>query len=282
MNAASGQLGYRLGLPAWAFAGWQDVYFPRSQAALAEYARVFNAVEGNTTFYRVPTPKNVAAWREALAGRDFEICFKLPRTVTHERTPRLDDLNEFLQTIAPLGEHLGPLLVQLPATVDTAALAALNPVFDALPSAWRCVVEVRHPEFFDAPDRLAPLLERLGAGRVAMDTRALYRGDQRHPEVVNALHEKPDVPVLDELWHGLSFTRLVLHPDGNNAAYVDDWVARTAAHLEAGITSYVMIHCPNNQHCPPFARRFHDALAARHPAAGMLPDWPVPTQASLL
>ncbi len=275
-------LGYRLGLPAWAFSGWQDTYFPRGQAALASYASVFNAVEGNTTFYRVPTAARVDSWREALAGRDFEICFKLPRTVTHERTPQLDDLRAFLRAVERLETHLGPLLLQFPATVDAAAINAMTALFEALPAGWRYVVEVRHAEFFAAPERLTPLLDRLGAGRVSLDARALYEGNTLHPEVVRALHEKPDVPVLDAVWHGLAFTRLVLHPDGRNEAYLQRWAHRVAAQRQAGIDSYVMIHCPNNQHCPAFARHFHEALAAQYPDAGTLPGWPVPQQASLL
>jgi uncharacterized protein YecE (DUF72 family) len=56
-------LGYYLGLPAWGFPGWSGTYFPRpagSESALGHYARVFNTVEGNTTFYRVPDAPTVA------------------------------------------------------------------------------------------------------------------------------------------------------------------------------------------------------------------------------
>ena len=51
------ELGYYLGLPAWGFPGWTGSYFPEPGAGgstLDHYARVFNTVEGNTSFYRVP------------------------------------------------------------------------------------------------------------------------------------------------------------------------------------------------------------------------------------
>ncbi len=276
-------LPYRLGLPAWAFPGWQDRYFPAEPSMLASYARVFNAVEGNTTFYRVPDERSVAAWREAVSGRSFEFCFKLPRTVTHRRRPDLDDLKAFLRAVEPLGEHLGPLLLQLPETVDAAALLDLEPVFRALPGGLRKVVEVRHPQFFEAPERLEPLLTELAAGRVVLDTRALYRGDVSHPEVRNAVHEKPDVPVLEKDYHGLSFTRLVLHPNGHNEPYLDEWARRVHARLAEGFAVTMMIHCPNNAHCPAFARQFHERLVSvAGSAAGTLADWPAPWQASLL
>ena len=122
----SHSLPYRLGLPAWAFAGWRGRYFTDRPSQLASYARVFNAVEGNTTFYRTPDAATVTRWREAVTATDFRFCFKLPRTVTHERTPDLAELDRFLKAIAPMGQHLGPLLLQFPASVGPQPLALLE------------------------------------------------------------------------------------------------------------------------------------------------------------
>jgi hypothetical protein len=46
----------------------------------------------------------------------------------------------------------------------------------------------------------------------------------------------------------------------------------------------MMIHCPNNLHCPPYARTFHETLR-REPGMDFLPElppWPLPRQGSLL
>ena len=75
----------RLGLPAWAFAGWRDRWLPASPSPLAGYAQVFNCVEGNTVFYALPSEKTVQGWVNALRGRDFRLSFKLPREITHDR-----------------------------------------------------------------------------------------------------------------------------------------------------------------------------------------------------
>lgn len=276
---------YRLGLPAWAFPGWKDRYFPARPSPLAGYARVFNAVEGNTTFYRVPDERSVAAWREAVAGREFEFCFKLPRTVTHERRPDAGDLRSFLRAIEPLGDHLGPLLVQLPARCGPAELPMLDALLGSLPAALPRVLEVRHPAFFERPERLEPLLETHHCGRVMMDARPLYQGDREHPEVRSALHEKPDLPILPAVYNGLVFVRLVLHPDRrDNQRYLDEWARRVADWLAAGHRVHLMIHCPNNLHCPELAVEFHETLR-RLPDAGSLPplpDWPIPEQGSLI
>jgi uncharacterized protein YecE (DUF72 family) len=245
-------------------------------APLTEYARVFSAVEGNTTFYRVPSAELVSKWREAVAGRDFRFCFKLPRSVTHEHRADFDALDSFLSAIAPLDAHLGPLLVQFPASVGPESLPRIECVLQRLPGDRRHVLEVRHPAFFAEPALLQPVIERFGLGRVTMDTRALYRGDPDHPEVRAARHEKPDVPVLDAVDNDLRFVRLVLHPSGEgNARWLDRWAARIADDLAAGRTAYVLIHCPNNLHCPPFARDFHDRLRRKTDSAVRpLPSWP--------
>lgn len=274
---------YHLGLPAWAFPGWKDRYFSDTPSRLASYASVFDTVEGNTTFYRTPDSGTVARWKEAVTGRDFRFCFKLPREVTHERHPDLVALGRFLDAIEPLGEHLGPLLVQFPATMGPADLETFEPVFGTIRS-FRAVVEVRHPAFFEEPALLEDTLDTLRAGRVMLDSRPLYDGNLEHPEVQQALHEKPDVPVLDTVYNDVALVRLILHPDlVSNAPYLDEWVKRCAAWLDAGIDTYMMIHCPNNLHCPPLALDFYDRLRSRPGCETLppLPLWPVPSQQGL-
>jgi len=275
---------YRLGLPAWAYPGWKDRYFPGHPSPLAHYAKVFNSVEGNTTFYRVPDKKTVEAWLTAVRDRDFRFCFKLPRTITHEREPSWADLRQFLEVTAPLRAYMGPLLIQFPARLGPDDLNTVQKLFGQLPKDLESVIEVRDPRFFSQPELLEPLLERHQCGRVIMDTRPIYLGDGQHPEVLAARHEKPDLPVLDLSYNDKVFLRLVLHPDPHcNRPYVEDWVERIAAHIQCGQQPWVMIHCPNNLRCPEFAKVFHQGLMA-HPTIRRLeplPGWSVPVQGEL-
>lgn len=278
------QLRYRLGLPAWAFPGWRNTYFLEQPSMLASYASVFNAVEGNTSFYHIPEASTVAGWNEALDGRDFLISFKLPRTVTHERRPSMDDLHLFLDRIKPLRNHLGPFLLQFPEWVGMAQLRRIKPVLDTLCDHGDVVIEVRDPALFTEPELLEPLLEYYGFGRVMLDSRALYHGNLNHPDVLAAVHEKPDVPVLGTIYNKLALVRLILHPDGvSNTAWINEWARRAASWIDAGITPHMMIHCPNNTYCPLFAEQFHAALGSM--LTDPLPDlpaWPVPQQGQLL
>jgi uncharacterized protein YecE (DUF72 family) len=281
----TGRNSYFLGLPAWAFPGWKDRYFTDAPTRLASYATVFNTVEGNTTFYRTPDAATVLRWLDSVAERPFRFCFKLPRDVTHESRPDLGVLQTFLDAIQSLSGHLGPLLVQFPATVGPAELERFAPVFERLKDRVAFVIEVRHPEFFTEPELLESTLERFQAGRVTLDSRPLFEGDRAHPEILEALHEKPDLPVLTNVHNDVALIRLILHPDiVSNRRYIDEWAQRVRDYSREGVTTYMMIHCPNNAHCPSLAEDFHNTLRTVAPELGLaaMPAWPVPQQQSLI
>ncbi len=281
MAEPTAELPYRIGLPAWGFPGWQGRYFRSDQPALADYAQVFNTVEGNTTFYRVPDQKTVARWLDAVEEQDFKFCWKLPREVTHEARPDLDLLNQFLSRMAPLAPHSGPLLVQFPDKTGPDELDKVRRILEALPADRRHAIELRHPAFFSTPELMTELIDEFDLGWVCMDTRPLFQGDLDHPEVRSARHEKPQVPVLPPLKNGLEFIRLVLHPDrSSNTRWVAAAAERAAEALRSGEELYVMIHCPNNQHCPDLALEFHQALSSKVNRSEWPPlaPWPVPQQ----
>lgn len=284
--------GYRLGLPAWAYPGWRGVFFDDKPSPLASYASVFNAVEGNTTFYRVPDEASVTRWCEAVVGTDLQFSFKLPGTITHERQGSMEDLERFLNVIRPLGSHLGPLLIQFPAWAGPEHMVRFEPAFERIRAERGAVIEVRHPIFFSEPSMLEELLERHRMGRVMLDSRALYQGDISHPDVIRAVHEKPDVPVLKHIYNQVAFIRLILHPDGHsNERWINEWVGRVATMMSAGVAVTMMVHCPDNGYCPPMALDFHNRLRALTGAAASekgvspplaaLPSWPIPQQSSL-
>jgi len=278
-------MNYFLGLPAWSFPGWTGTYFPPpggDASTLSLYARVFNTVEGNTTFYRVPDRATAQRWATAVSASDFRFSFKLPRTLTHTSRHDDRDLHGFFSAMELLADNLGPFLVQCPASLAPDDLPRLQRLFAALPAQWRYVLELRHPGFFAEPERIEPLLDRYGAGRVMFDSRPIYQGETTHPEVLAARHKKPDVPLLDTVYNGLAYVRLVLHPDNSqNGRWVEEWLDRCAAYLSDGHDLYFMMHCPNNQHCPEFAAAFHAALRTRLPTLPELPSWPLPQQAAL-
>jgi uncharacterized protein YecE (DUF72 family) len=79
--------GYYLGTPGWATKAWVGRLYPtatRSSEFLERYARVFNTVEGNTTFYALPAPEVVKRWDDQTPPH-FRFCFKFPKPITHDK-----------------------------------------------------------------------------------------------------------------------------------------------------------------------------------------------------
>jgi len=268
---------YRLGLPAWAYAGWERQYFgDDSSGRLAQYAEVFNCVEGNTTFYSIPSEETVRQWQEQLEGKDFHFCFKLPREVTHHQNgPMAAGLNTFFQRLEPLAEFLGPFMVQLPASVGPDQMPAIRKLLAAVPQDYRCAIEVRHPEFFISGSTFDEYFADTHSFRVIMDSRPIHKEEPHHPEVLAARHAKPDVPVFFSTCSGGVLVRLVYHPDEHiNEHYTQEWIRHLKPWITNGEQVYMMIHCPNNQYCPEQAERFHLQLQE----AVDLPDlspWPL-------
>ena len=280
---------YHLGLPAWAYSGWNNTYFKSTPSSLASYASVFNTVEGNTTFYHIPDEKSVSRWLQAVTGRDFKFCFKFPKSVTHTTKPDFRELDLFIQRISPLADHLGPFLLQFPATVGSNEIGRIESILAKLPDNFRSAIEVRDEQFFTHPELLEPTIEKYRLGRVIMDTRSVFHGDRNHPEVLAALHQKPDLPVPGQVYNGLMMIRLLLHPDLlSNEKYIDQWATRTAQALNSDCQCYMMIHCPNNQHCPELALQFHNRLLSKLQQSESsvelpaLAPWPIPQQQNLL
>jgi uncharacterized protein YecE (DUF72 family) len=143
--------------------------FPAEGAGLERYAARFDAVEINSTFYRSHRASTYARWVAATPER-FRFAVKLPRAITHEA--RLVDAGArvaaFRSEIRPLGEKLGPLLVQLPPGLAFDAAIA-EPFFADLRRLWpeAVVCEPRHGSWFESD--ADALLSAFRIARVAAD-----------------------------------------------------------------------------------------------------------------
>lgn len=262
---------YALGCPFWSFADWRgSLYSEDARPAdfLAQYARVFGTVEGNTTFWSVPNAQTVERWRDAVPA-DFRFCLKLPREITHERMLWESEraLTQFLHAVEPLGERLGPFLVQLPPGFGPEDLPRLVRFLDAVPRDFDWTVEFRHPALFDhaaLAKRCDDMLAERGHGRCIMDTRALRAGDANHPDILNALHKKPNLPLREEPIGRHPLVRFVGHPDPVvNDPFLDEWAERIARWTARGLEPFFFMHTPSNLRTPEFARDLHRRIAKR-------------------
>lgn len=282
---------YHLGGPLWGAKVWQDDFFSpdaRPSTYLAEYATVFNTVEGNTTFYRVPSTETSARWAAAVPD-DFRFCFKLERGITHDAllAPARARIERFFDALEPLAGRLGPLFVQLPAHFGPERLSVLADFLAGLPAELPRAVEVRHPAFFDGgrvEAALDALLTSAGADRVVMDTRPLRAAPPPYDAPTrSALDRKPDLPVRPIGLGRHPFIRIVAHPVATaNGPWLAAWADVVAGWIAEGRSPYVFLHSPGDADVPLLARVFHGMLLKRGAPVGTVPTWPRARAASQL
>ena len=159
-----------IGCQGWNYNDWvgrpgMRAFYPqgtRPAEMLDLYARAFNTVEVDSTFYAIPSEATVRGWR-ARSPVGFTFALKLVQQITHERELVDSDalLVEFCARARALGEKLAAVLVQLPPTFDAspARAAALCRFLDALPSDIRFYLEFRHSDWANTKT-LAMLNER--------------------------------------------------------------------------------------------------------------------------
>ncbi len=139
-----------IGTQGWSYPDWVGTFYPpgaKQEDWLSFYGGVFDTVELDTTFYHPPRPSVVRSWeRHSPAG--FRFSAKVPQRITHES--RLSNmgghLKDFVESLAPLGEKLGPLLVQMPAEFerDAGTVGVLERFLAVAPTEVRLAVEFRH------------------------------------------------------------------------------------------------------------------------------------------
>jgi uncharacterized protein YecE (DUF72 family) len=274
---------YHLGCPVWGRRDWVGELFrpgTRSSDYLAQYARVFNAVEGNTTFYATPSPEVVERWRQQ-TPESFAFCFKFPKTITHDKLLRgaRREAEAFVRRIAPLGPRLGPVMVQLPAVFGPRDLPILEDFLVQLPGDGPgYAVEVRHPDLYAgaAADELDAVLESLRVDRVILDTTGLFRAhDDDDPALVQAQQRKPRVPLRPVTTARRPIVRYIGEPHPMaNEDLLDAWAGRVAEWIDRSLHPYVFVHAPDDHWAPRLGAAFHNLLARRTSTIGELPRFP--------
>ncbi len=265
-----------LGLSQWSHPVWPGQLLGRELKTtehLLDYGRVFNAVEGNTSFYGVPDANSLQRWAGQVPDH-FRFTFKFPATVSHQGrlvdniAPALD----FIEQLRPLHQKLGMLMLQLPAACGPEQLDGLEQLLTALPAQFQYGVEVRHPAFFakgEAERRLNRLLLERGANRIIMDSRPVFSCPPTTPALADAQQKKPRVPVHIIRTGPAPVIRFIGHPELElNRPFWQPWVPRINAWLNEGKSVYLFVHTADNRLAPLLAAEI--ATALHQP----LPDFP--------
>ncbi|MCX8037538.1 MAG: DUF72 domain-containing protein [Candidatus Sumerlaeia bacterium] len=148
-----------IGTSGWSYPHWRGVFYPETLPTakwFEHYAGQFDTVEINATFYRLMPESTFALWRDK-APKGFLYAVKMWRQITHRKylAEVKSDVSEFLKRAAVLGEHLGPILIQLPPNLPCDP-ERLDAFLGLLSREFEYAVEFRHASWFS--DRVYELL----------------------------------------------------------------------------------------------------------------------------
>jgi uncharacterized protein YecE (DUF72 family) len=157
-----------VGTSGWDYSEWRGHFYPAELPRarfLEHYSRTLNACELNATFYGRQTEKSVARWASS-TPEHFRFCAKAHMRITYAKRLIPDSdarafINEFVTTLAGLGDKLAVILLQFPPFRERDD-PAFKEFLEALPSNYRYAFEFRHASW-NAPE-INKMLEEADAG----------------------------------------------------------------------------------------------------------------------
>src|SRR6186997_1999213 len=76
----------------------------RDKSRLTYFASLFNSIEINSTFKKLPMPRTIEKWSEEV-GDHFKFTFKVPQSITHGKGLHFlkEDIYQFVELINHIG-----------------------------------------------------------------------------------------------------------------------------------------------------------------------------------
>ncbi|MEQ8424409.1 MAG: DUF72 domain-containing protein, partial [Cyclobacteriaceae bacterium] len=221
-----------VGCAKWGRKDWVGKIYPEKTKEadfLNHYAKHFNCIELNATFYRLPTEKQTEGWRSKV-GKGFQFCPKFTDQISHfKRLKGAEEVtNQFLKGVSGFKDALGPIFLQLPPNFTPKNFEALENYLGWLPTDIKVFTELRSPKWYEEEnfENVFNMMEKNKIGSIITD--ASGRRD--------CVHMRLTTPT--------AFIRFVgngLHP--TDYTRVDDWVQRIKSWMDLGIEKvYFFMH----------------------------------------
>ena len=247
----------RIGTQGWNYDAWVGPFYPSGTRAadyLTIYARAFDTVEVDSTFYAVPPAKTVRGWYDRTPD-NFVFALKLPQEITHERRLRdADDVAElFYDRARELGQKLGPVLIQLGPDFGPVELPALARMLPKLPDDIRFSVEFRQRGWIT--DGVLALLAEHNVGLTLTDARWIPR------KQMLGLATRPTTSFLYVRWMGanrdiVDYSRIQIDRMGE----LEQWAGVLWPLTLKGVSVYGYVNNHFAGHSPESARELQRML----------------------
>lgn len=238
----------RVGTSGWEYRHWAGSFYPSDLPRdrwLEFYARHFDTVELNNSFYRLPRPDTFAGWARR-APEGFVFAVKASRYLTHLRRLRepQEPLERLWSRARRLGDRLGPVLYQLPPRwrPNPERLAAF---LQALPKEEPQAIEIRDPRWYGA--RLSAGLEAAGVALCLHD----MAGSEPRP--------KPVGPFVYVRFHGSG----AKYGGRYTSQRLTAWASRMTAWAASGLPVWAYFNNDIDGHAIRDADRLRSLLTRR-------------------
>ncbi len=126
----------------------------QEKSRLCYYSSLFNSIEINSSFYKLPQAKTIRRWVDE-TDENFRFTFKLWRNITHNKglAFNANDVQLFMNAINEAGTKKGCLLVQFPASVTSNNFIQLEILLKEISvynqdEEWKVAVEFRHRSWY--------------------------------------------------------------------------------------------------------------------------------------
>lgn len=150
-------------------------YYPeefKNKTRLSYYGFLFNSIEINSSFYKVPRKTTIAQWATEVPD-DFRFTFKLWKGITHQPGLIFDpgDIAGFMDTISPAEHKKGCLLIQFPGKIDISYASQINKILKHVQRyntvGWNIQVEFRNMSLYHP--KMDAILKKRNAAVVMHD-----------------------------------------------------------------------------------------------------------------
>lgn len=235
---------FYVGLAKWGRKEWIGKLYPKGTKEKdfqREYQKRFNAIEFNSTHYKLPSEDDLKRWLGNANNSGIVFCPKVYQGISHFGT--LNDkqflTDTFVKIISKFGNHLGPAFLQLSDKFGPKRKEELFAYLITLPGDLQFFLELRHPDWFkpSVMNELVTTLQKLKIGFIITDTAG--RRDVAH---MNLTIPKTMIRFVANDTHPTDFLRL------------DDWISRIKYWVDGGLQEmYFFMHSLNETYAPELA-----------------------------